>query len=114
WRVRFIGGAVAELAERVIPPSPDGAVGLEGDVMDLAAHDGMYGVEKANICGAMNFRRGENTHKIAGSHPEAELAAEVGSPGPNGTVRFLHDGASSAAPNGDDIGTKAHQWRRQC
>ena len=34
----------------------------------------------------MDFRRDEDTPKIGGSETDAELAAEVGPPGPDGTV----------------------------
>jgi hypothetical protein len=47
----------------------------------------------------------------------AELAAEVGSPGPHGAVRFENRGAPGAAPDRDNIGReggRAHGQAEQC
>ena len=56
----------------------------------------------------MDFRRDEDTPEIGGSETDAELAAEVGPPGLDGAVRFLHHSSAGAAPDGDHAGTDRH------
>jgi len=104
WYGRVIRSSIAQFADEIISPRPEGAVKLQGHVVRLAAHYGHDGVKVINIARPMHLDRQE---RASGGGVDAELAKTAGTPRPYRAVRLENDRAPRAAPEGDNV-------RRQC
>src|SRR5438132_1176310 len=100
--VRPANGAIAEFADAIVAPRPDGAIILEGDTMARSRTDGVDAGERREV----------HRHKLCPSRgAEPQLSCCIVAPAPHGAISL--DGQAMRASGGDGLrlGESTHRDR---